>query len=204
MKPLVILFAKAPVSGQVKTRLTSVLTAVQAAQLHDLLVANLWKQLKSLHAELDAELHTDFETNAWPEAQPRFLQASGGLGERMLGALRNGLAQGRPKTVILGSDLHGLPDGHLRDLLAAGADIALGPSMDGGYYAIACRRIHEAMFQGVRWSTPHALADTAAAALRCGLTVHVGRPWPDIDTPEDLKHLPSELLDEIRKAAPLA
>jgi rSAM/selenodomain-associated transferase 1 len=202
MKPLVILFAKAPVAGQVKTRLTPVLTASQAAQLHHLLVARLWQQLKSLHAELDVELHTDIETDAWPDAQPRFLQASGDLGVRMLGALRDGLAQRRPKTAIVGGDLHGLPDGHLRDLLAATSDIALGPSMDGGYYAIVCRRIHEAMFQGVRWSTPHALADTAAAALRCGLTIHVGQPWPDVDTPEDLGRLPSELIEEIRKAGP--
>ncbi|MBL8234948.1 MAG: TIGR04282 family arsenosugar biosynthesis glycosyltransferase, partial [Bryobacterales bacterium] len=189
----------APVPGHVKTRLTPVLTPSQAAQLHFVLVANLWKQLKSLHLHLDAELHTDAATDAWPEAAPHRLQTGGDLGERMLAALQRALAGGRPKVMILGADIHGLPDEQLLSLVNASADVVLGPSADGGYYAIACRRTHNAMFQSVRWSTPHALADTVAGALRCGLTIHVGQPWHDIDIPEDLDRLPAEILHSIRE-----
>lgn len=194
MKPLLILFAKAPVPGRVKTRLTPFLTALKAAELHERLVAEVWKQLKSLNLAADAELHTDVGTEAWPEAQPRKLQSPGDLGIRMLSALGEALAAGRPKAILLGSDIWNLPEEHLRELLSSDADVALGPVEDGGYYAIACRRTDPRMFAGVRWSTAHALSDTVSACLRCGLNIHVGQPWYDIDTPEDLKHLPEGFL----------
>lgn len=190
MKPLLILFAKAPVPGRVKTRLTPVLTPLQAAELHERLVTEVWKRLNSLNLDADAELHTDVETDAWPEAQPRQLQTAGDLGVRMLSALQKGLADGRPKVTIVGSDIWNLPETHLLDLLAAKADVALGPTEDGGYYAIACRRMDPRMFDGVRWSTNHTLADTVSGCLRCGLGIHVGQRWHDIDTPEDLNRLP--------------
>jgi rSAM/selenodomain-associated transferase 1 len=192
-----LLFAKAPVAGRVKTRLIPPLDGKQAAKVHEMLVAEMWIRLGELSDAADRELCTDEETAAWPEAAPRGLQGSGDLGERMLGALEEALAKGRQKAMIVGSDTTGLPVAHLRDLLRSDADVALGPAEDGGYYAICCRRVKAGMFDGVRWSTAHALADTVAGALRCGLTVQVGAPWFDIDTAKDLERLPVELQRQI-------
>ena len=119
----------------------------------------------------------------------RSVQATGSLGQRMYGALERGLASGRPQVMILGSDSPGLPAGHLRALLSSPADVAMGPTEDGGYYAIACRRVQPEMFDGVRWSTENALADTLAGARRCGFGVELGLRWFDIDRPEDLIRL---------------
>ncbi|MCC6390039.1 MAG: TIGR04282 family arsenosugar biosynthesis glycosyltransferase [Bryobacterales bacterium] len=195
-RPVILLFAKAPVAGKVKTRLMPPLDGEQAAKVHEALVGEMWGRLGEL-GEADRELCTDEETTAWPEAAPRRLQASGDLGERMFAALEEALAKGRPKAMIVGSDTTGLPAGRLRDLLRSEADVALGPAEDGGYYAICCRRVRAGMFDGVRWSTAHALADTVAGALRCGLAVQVGAPWFDIDTAKDLERLPVELKREI-------
>jgi len=181
MAPLVILFAKAPVAGRVKTRLG--LEASRAARLHEAMVRDTLAMLRALDAEL--ELHTDVATDAWAEfAVPRKLQAAGDLGARMLAALEAGR-----QVMIVGSDAPTLPLGHLEWLLASSADVALGPAEDGGYYAISCRRIHQRMFAGVEWSTRRTLEQTVAAAEACGLSVELGPVWFDVDSPEDLARL---------------
>lgn len=182
-----ILFAKAPVPGRVKTRLQPRVDPVRAAQLHFAFVADMLEMLRSLAAAADIELHTDSQTDAW--GVPCVLQAEGDLGAKMFCALDNALANGRPKAMIVGSDAPTLPPAHLQALLAAGSDVALGPTQDGGYYAIACRRVHPEMFRGVRWSMPDALERTLQALRNCGLTAELGPPWFDVDDPGDLDAL---------------
>lgn len=193
MKPLIAVFAKAPEPGKVKTRLVPPLTAEQAARLHERLVAGVWARVRELETVADIELHLSAETTAWPEATARQRQTEGDLGARMLHALQQGLAAGRPRVTIVGGDIPDLPVEALRALIESTADVALGPVRDGGYYAISCRRAHGEMFAGVRWSTPHALADTIAACARLGFTIFVGQPWHDVDTAEDLHLLPPDL-----------
>src|SRR5260370_5799782 len=107
----------------------------------------------------------------------------------MLPALSKALARGREQVCIVGSDAPTLPPTHLPALLSSPADVALGPCEDGGYYAIACRRTHAAMFQGVQWSSADALSQTECAARACGLSVERGPSWYDVDRPEDLSRL---------------
>jgi glycosyltransferase A (GT-A) superfamily protein (DUF2064 family) len=91
--------------------------------------------------------------------------------------------------MILGSDAPDLPPAHLHALLNAPSDIALGPCADGGYYAIAARRVHPLMFKNVEWSSSRELRQTAAACRACNLTVECGPEWNDFDTPADLARL---------------
>lgn len=107
----------------------------------------------------------------------------------MLQALRTALQAGREQAIIVGTDSPALPLGHIESLLRSGADVALGPADDGGYYAIACRRVCERMFDGVRWSAADTMQRTTAAVRACGLTVEHGEPYWDVDTPEDLQRL---------------
>jgi glycosyltransferase A (GT-A) superfamily protein (DUF2064 family) len=94
--------------------------------------------------------------------------------------------------MVLGSDSPTLPRAHIERLLASSADVVLGPCEDGGYYAIACRRIDPRMFAGVGWSTPYALEQTERAVRACGLSVERGDLWYDVDGPEDLARLAAE------------
>jgi rSAM/selenodomain-associated transferase 1 len=190
MQPVIILFAKAPLAGRVKTRLQPRVPPVQAAELHTCFVLDMLEMMERLSGLADLELHTDTVTDAWGDKKvARYLQTEGDLGARMLHALERSLDAGRPQAMIVGSDSPTLPADHLRLLLDSKADVALGPAEDGGFYAIACRRIHPEMFAGVGWSESLALQQTVQACERCGFSVEIGMEWFDVDYAADLQRL---------------
>lgn len=190
LRPLFILFAKAPVPGRVKTRLCPPLTAKEASDLHIALVSDAGEMLLELSEQADMELSTDVPTAAWPELPlPRTVQAAGDLGTRMLYAIEKGLATGREVVTLLGSDSPGLPSSHLLALINSPADLTLGPTPDGGFYGISCRAFNPRMFLGVRWSSEHTLLDVTVAANLCGLRVETGPAWFDVDVEADLCRL---------------
>jgi uncharacterized protein len=190
MCPAIILFAKAPVAGKVKTRLQDRLGVEATLALHVAFVFDMLDKLSQMSGFADIELRTDTKTDVWRSAQVTCgEQAAGDLGLKMLHALSASLAQGRESVCIVGSDAPTLPAAHLKALLATPADVALGPCEDGGYYAIACRRAHSKMFRGVEWSSDRALVQTERAARSCGLSVERGPGWWDVDRPEDLSRL---------------
>jgi uncharacterized protein len=187
--PLIVLFAKAPVPGNVKTRLTPPLSPEEAAGLHRAMVTDALEALITL-TEAELQLHTDIPTDAWAGCGVAGkLQHSGDLGERLLTAIAQGLEQGHAAVMIVGADSPGIPCEDFRTILASGSDITLGPCPDGGYYAIACRRWHPEMFRGVLWSSSQTLELTEAALRRCGFTTARGPLHRDVDTPSDLEWL---------------
>jgi rSAM/selenodomain-associated transferase 1 len=190
---IVILFAKCPAAGHVKTRLSPPLTPVQAAALQDALVRDALERFSRLHQH-DFELHTDTHClDAWAEYQvSRKSQVRGDLGLRMLHALEAALRSGYRRATILGSDAPTLPARYVAALTDAAADVALGPALDGGYYAISASGVHPGMFDHVRWSSRFALDDTEASVRSAGLRVERGETWFDLDEPADLARLIKE------------
>jgi uncharacterized protein len=190
VKPLVILFAKAPRPGHVKTRLQPPLTAAEAAALHDAFVRDSLEMLLGLGGQADIELSSDEATPAWMEYPvARSVQAAGDLGTRMAHALISALEAGRPSSLVVGADVPNLPASHIAALLESSADVAFGPAEDGGFYSVACRRADERMFEGVRWSQSGALEEAMAACVRYGLRVATGPSWYDIDDAAGLGRL---------------
>src|ERR1700694_4556493 len=122
MRPAIILFAKAPVAGQVKTRLEAALGAEATVELHNAFVLDMLDKLLTLRGVAGVELHTDIETDAWQRPDVAFrTQISGDLGSRMLHAL------GGKWACIVGSDAPTLPVSHIQALIDSSADVALGP-----------------------------------------------------------------------------
>jgi rSAM/selenodomain-associated transferase 1 len=187
----IILFAKAPVRGRVKTRLQ--VSAERALALHDAFVRDT---LEMLAAFPDVELSTDAATDAWSEyGLARSVQAPGDLGAKLYAAIAGALADGYRRVLVLGSDSPTLPAAHVSALLDSAADVALGPTEDGGYYGICCRRAAGGMFDGVEWSSARTLATTMCALEKAGLTVELGPAWYDVDLPADLERLAREGFD---------
>jgi len=193
----IILFARAPVPGNVKTRLLPALTPEQAASLHEAFVRDMIRLIRSAQPRADCELWTDTYTDAWPELSvTRKVQISGDLGLKMLHAAQSALSGGATSVVILGADSPTLPPAHLSDLMDSASDVALGPAEDGGYWGIAISRVHPAMFRDVPWSTAATLEATRQACVKAGLTVGLGRLWYDVDSPADLQRLRADAAAE--------
>lgn len=188
--PVIILFAKAPVPGRVKTRLQPFLSAGQASALHEAMVRDALETLDKLSEIAEIELHTDVPAESWPEfPNVRRLQPTGDLGWRLQETLRRALDSGRPRALILGSDSPGLSAGQVGSLLVSAADVKIGPTLDGGFYGISASRTTPSMFDRVQWSTASTLADTLNALKTSGLSVEIGESWYDIDEPRDLLKL---------------
>jgi len=146
--------------------------------------------LMALGDSVDLELSTDVPTEAWPGlALTRSVQIEGDLGARLFHALEQALSAGREVVLVVGSDSPGLPHAHITEMLRSDADVTLGPTQDGGFFAIACRAVRQEMFSGVRWSSECALADVKRQASECGLSVALGPSWFDIDVEADLLRL---------------
>ncbi|MEL7488850.1 MAG: DUF2064 domain-containing protein, partial [Pseudomonadota bacterium] len=124
----------------------------------------------------------------WPPCYARVAQARGDLGARM-GAIVDAAPPG--PVVFIGADAPGLRRHHLRDAFRAlrGADAVFGPADDGGYWllGLARRRAAPRLFEGVRWSSAHALADTRAS-LPASFRIASIAPLTDIDEERDLVH----------------
>jgi uncharacterized protein len=195
-----LVIAKRPTPGQTKTRLTPPLTAEQAAALYECLLVDTLDLVRRvpetdhLIAYLPANARAYFAALA-----PDFglvLQKGAGLGERLDNALAGCLRVGYERAVIMNSDGPTLPAACLEHAFAAlrdGADVALGPSADGGYYLIGVKQPTPRLLREVRMSTPTVLADTLALAAEEGLRVELLPAWYDVDEAADLDRLAREL-----------
>ncbi len=196
MSAAITLFAKAPIAGRVKTRLQPPLTAQQAADLHLAFVLDAWEALKTIP---DISLHL-YRDEAWPNGDEPAdrencgLQHGEDLGARMLHCFDELQARGHNRVLIVGSDSPTLPAAYLEEGLEKlnDADTVLGPSEDGGYYAVGCRETRPGMFAGVSWSTRSTRAETERAFDREGLRYRELPEWYDIDTEKDLRRLAGE------------
>jgi uncharacterized protein len=190
MAPVIMVFAKAPVPGRVKTRLEPLLDPDAAAELYSCFVGDVLDALARFIPVAEIELHIDSITDAWRDfPYRRVLQREGDLGFRMLSAAEAAFEEGRQRVVILGSDAPNLPLTYIQDLLDSTADVAFGPAEDGGFYGISLKTIHPLMFEDVEWSTEFTLEQSIYSCEKCGLSVSVGREWFDIDSPADLVKL---------------
>jgi len=194
VSPTVLIAVKAPAPGRAKTRLVPPLTPEQAAAIQEALLLDT---LEACRAEVPATalLYADPEDAPYlgrlAGADARLvLQEGRGLADALrLGAARH-IEDG--PVAIVSSDIPGVPPGALRQAFAAldeGADVVLGPALDGGYWLIAMREYSDAPFRSIPWSTPAVYAVTMRRCEQAGLRVTTLEPWRDVDTPVDLAFL---------------
>jgi uncharacterized protein len=189
----IIVFAKAPIPGEAKTRLIPALGAEHAALLH----AALTERTLETAIASDAAW---VELCATPDRREAFFvqceedfdialsnQGEGDLGGRMLRALNGALTSG-VAALVIGSDCPALTKKTLHEAAAALTthDVVLVPAEDGGYVLIGAKRTHPAMFADIEWGTANVLVAQRAALTNCGLTWKELEPLWDVDRPEDL------------------
>ena len=210
-----ILFAKVPEPGRAKTRLAPGLGEEGAARLYQAFLDDaiaLCGRVEGASLELWASGDArpaggaagspgagvrEYFAGRYPELPVR-LQSGRDLGERLSGAFESSFAADADHVVIVGSDHPTLPSSYLDQAFSALVDapLVIGPSADGGYYAIGLAR-HAwpeaaSLFVGVPWSTPAVLETTRRTARRLGIG-HVELPkWYDVDDPSGLRRLRRE------------
>ena len=157
MSPALLVIAKAPVPGRVKTRLSPPCTPQQAAQLAQAALEDTLAACAETPSAGRRVLVLDGRPGAWlPSGWKVIPQRGGGLAERLAGAFAD---VGRP-AFLVGMDTPQVTPDLLAEGLAAlaGADAAFGPATDGGYWGIGLRDADAAVFAGV----PMSRADTGA------------------------------------------
>ena len=188
----VMVFAKAPAPGKVKTRLAPAVGEAGAALLHaafvrDVVARHNTPPLRSLTVwragDIDhplwAELGVDLET-----------QCSGNLGDRMAHAFGQELGGDVP-VVVLGTDSPSLPREFVNRafMMLQNHEVVLGPACDGGYYLIGIRGAIPAVFEGIDWGTESVFAQTVEALNAAGIQFAQLPYWYDVDRPSDLRML---------------
>ena len=186
----IVIFAKQPVPGRVKTRLIPALDPDGAARLAREMLERTVEE--ALATGLPVELCGDPDAALWQEATPGLAltaQGEGDLGERLAGAATRALAE--DGILLVGADCPELDRTRLRGAADAlqDHDAAIHPAHDGGYALLGLRRFDRSIFQGIDWSTPVVAAQTIARIEALGWTLHVGDTLRDVDEPEDLAHL---------------
>lgn len=188
----ILVFAKAPVAGHVKTRMQPVLTAEQSAVLHCDLLEAVLARLDNAHIA-PVTLCYAGEHAYWCELKKVYSltlqpQVSGDLGVRMSDALCGALTKS-DSVVLLGGDCPFIERDHLIQAfqaLEAGRDVVLGPATDGGYVLLAARQFVGELFMGVDWGTSQVLAQSCAKLDERAIDYSCLSVLADIDRPEDI------------------
>jgi uncharacterized protein len=202
MTQALVIFAKAPIAGQVKTRLCPPLTLEQAAELYEGFLIDTVSRACSLAevrvflAITPADSEPIFRT-LLPFPVSYFPQRGATLGEREANVFADLFNVGFARVVMIGSDIPTMPTSHLRGAFSLLAepqnDVVLGPSRDGGYYLLGTRALHPELFENITWSTSVVFEETQRQARRTGLRVAQVPPWYDVDSEEELQQLVEEL-----------
>lgn len=208
-----VIFAKAPVPGQVKTRLCPPLTPDEAATLHGSFVLDTLERTKAAVTKLTLPIdrylacapsatHVFFKIMEERQGVKLLDQAGDDLGGRMNQAFHTLFAQGYRQVVLVGTDVPALPLGHFKQALLAleNHDLVLGPALDGGYYLIGLKRMAPELFADIPWSTNQVLRLTQEKAATIGLKASLIQPWRDVDTLADLEALIKDCNAEAKKA----
>lgn len=201
MPQALIVFAKMPEPGRVKTRLVPPLSHEEAARLYAAFLADALVQYATLVADVRLYLAPPL-----PTTRPGFVppevslhaQQGDGLGARMKRAFVETFAAGYDRAVVIGTDHPTLPTAFITaafEALAVPRAVCLGPSDDGGYYLLGTNDFFPQLFDGMRYSHDRVFAQTLDRAAATDAALTILPPWYDVDDAASLRRLLGDLDD---------
>jgi hypothetical protein len=192
--PAIALFAKAPLPGNVKTRLVPPFTYEDAARIARASLEDTARFIvpavpASWTLFLDGDSDRSLRALAEETGLPIVPQQGAGLGERLRTAFRDLRSRGADRVLAIGSDSPTLDPERILEAIEALAvcDLALGPTEDGGYYLIGTSGDHESIFHEIPWGSGGAAATTLERARVLNLEVRLLAPWYDLDDTASLR-----------------
>ena len=206
----VLIFAKYPEPGAVKTRMVPPLTFEQAATLHRLSLQTVCEIVLDT-AQLEATLVVTPDDSVasfgsvversdvaiWP-------QGEGNLGKRLDRAAGRVFREGGRAVLLLGADSPTLPVSYLQEAirLLERHEVVLGPSDDGGYYLLGLRGPHPSLFEQIDWGGPLVASQTRSRARAAELDLAEIPTWYDLDRFDNLKRAADDLREVAADDAP--
>ena len=190
----ILIFAKQPVAGRVKTRLQRILTPCAAAEFAR---AGLLDTYRTASSIAPVVLAWDGERGSIPALDPPpkvERQSAGDLGQRMGAAFERSFADGAVWAIALGTDSPGLPIEALVEACRwlsrpSPPRAVLGPTRDGGYYLLGLSAWQPGLLDELPWSQPTTLCTTRARLNDEGYACLEVAKYFDVDEPDDLERL---------------
>ncbi len=192
---ILLIFARAPRPGEVKTRLARGVGAEEALRIYRRMGRQVVDRVRTGPYRtvlfFDPPGEKSLLTEWLGEENLRFRsQTSGDLGRRMHSAFQWAFRTGGP-VCIIGTDAPKIDVGLLEAAFHAlerssGPDAVFGPATDGGYYLVGLRRPDDRLFRDIPWGTATVLEESLRAARETGLVVELLPPLSDVDHPEDI------------------
>jgi rSAM/selenodomain-associated transferase 1 len=191
-KVRLIIFCKAPVPGEVKTRLIPGVGAGSAANIHARLATEtigdciaVAEALPDVQAELWCSPNIDHAFFQSFKAQlPLYPQEGGNLGERMA----NACCELRSPVVLVGTDCPPVNQEYIIEAVAQlkSHSVVIAPAEDGGYGLIGMQSPNALLFENIHWSTARVLQQTLLRCQELGVEAYeLAKIW-DVDEPADL------------------
>ena len=199
-KAALLVFAKSPIVGTVKTRMQPTLSKAGCLNLHKALVRHTLSKIRRLKPEIEKSL---FLTGSLVEAYQHAIelgvtrdilievQVGQQLGERMINALERKFNAGFHRVIFIGTDSPLLRTGEIESAIEALSEyeVVIGPATDGGYYLIGFSANIPCILRGVTWGTPLVYQETLELMQRHEVSWKCLANGFDVDTFEDLKNL---------------
>ena len=189
-----IIFARFPQAGRVKSRLARSLGEKKAMELYRLCAEHTFDECRKLHTKTRLAVFLDNKEDIEPGMRwvgpwfDVFIQTGDNLGQRLAHALETRFSHGAQKVIVMASDTPGISKKVITSAIKSldSHDIVIGPCYDGGYYLIGMKKTYPGLFTGINWSTDRVYRQTMDAIEKERLWVHELPKLIDIDTGEDL------------------
>ncbi len=190
-KNALIIIAKYPEKGRVKTRLKGHMSDEEIVRLYTTLLERTIKELRSISGidtfiafapQSSRDYFSEFKLRLIPLHKE-------GLGKRMLEAFEEVFLSGYKKAALVGADIPDLSVNLVFEAfnVLSDKDLVFGPAKDGGYYLIGMSRLIREVFENVPWSSDQTLNRSLVEANKNGYSSGFTETLNDIDTIEDVK-----------------
>ena len=191
----IIIMTRYPEPGQVKTRLISAPGEEGACHLHRKMVEHTISTIKYFTLAIPAGIFVFFHggsemlMSSWLGDEASYLpQEAGNLGDKMRAAFLAVFNRGFKTVMMIGTDCPAIDSPILSQAFSSldQADMVIGPAVDGGYYLLGLKQVHDKLFEGIAWGSDVVLTQTLLAARNENIEVSRLPELRDIDRPEDL------------------
>jgi hypothetical protein len=200
-KRLLIIFIKNPELGKCKTRLAATVGDEKALQFYKKMLERTHEVVLPVNAHKTVFYSGFIDKNdQWAENNQfsKALQKAGDLGDKMNLAFEESFKAGYESICIIGSDCYELDTETISNAFSIleNKDAVIGPSTDGGYYLIGMNRLIPEVFTNKKWSTETVSADSIDDFRNLHISFGELQALTDIDTEEDLKTMPAEVVEK--------